>query len=116
MLLLVSSSDSYTVGGLLSASTSSLSIELEGREGGERERGREEGREEGEKKGGGEGGREREREWKKKGRQGGGNQEREGEREKKRERVREGECTRSCRLSQVETVCGEEPFEQKINL
>lgn len=27
-----------------------------------------------------------------------------------------GECTRSCRLSQVETVCGEEPFEQKINL
>ena len=51
LLLLVSSSDSYTVGGLLSASTSSLSIELEGREGGERERGREGRREEGRRRG-----------------------------------------------------------------
>ena len=46
MLLLVSSSDSYTVGGLLSASTSSFSIELERREGG-RGGGREGGRERG---------------------------------------------------------------------
>ena len=42
----MSSSDSYTVGGLLSARTSSFSIELERREGG-RGRGREEGEKEG---------------------------------------------------------------------
>ena len=112
LLLLVSSSDSYTVGGLLSASTSSLSIELEGREGGERERGREEGREEGRRRG-----REREGKRMEKKREARRGESREGGRKgKKRERVREGECTRSCRLSQVETVCGEEPFEQKINL
>ena len=51
----MSSSDSYTVGGLLSASTSSLSIELEGREGGgkrrrEEEREGERGKENGKKR------------------------------------------------------------------